>query len=272
MMISPDALLHVYEVPGDRRDEPPAAPATFIGLWNEDECTYFFFSGPEEEYVRNVVCSGGSIPYTIHEVRYRDWQDGLPREGLTVGGVRFVPADEPDPPRDAVLLDPSVAFGDASHPTTLACLRAMERIFRTQTVHSFLDLGTGTGILALAAVKMGARRVLAVDRNVLAVGTARKNVEANGLRDIIKVRDGDVRHFLDTRHDVAAANLPFTVLREVCVLNGANSQANWVVSGISRDQARTLEELFLEQGYQLMYEWADPPWVTFVVSRPSSRR
>lgn len=271
-MLSPDALLHVYEVPGDRRCELSAAPATFIGLWNEDECTYFFFSGPEEEYVRRVVCADGSIPYTIHEVRYSDWQEGLPHEGLTVGGVRFVPADVPDPPLDAVLLDPSVAFGDASHPTTLACLRAMERIFRSQRVYSFLDLGTGTGILALAAVKMGARRVLAVDRNLLAVDTARKNVVANAFHTIVAVREGDVRHFLDTRHDVVAANLPFHVLRELCVLNGANSHTNWIVSGISKDQAHTLEELFREQGYQLLYEWADPPWATFVVSRTSSRR
>jgi len=271
-MISPDTLLHVYEVPGDRRDEPPAAPATFIGPWNEDECTYFFFSGPEEEYVRNVVCSDGSIPYTIHEVHYRDWQDGLPREGLTVGGVRFVPSDTSNPPRDAVLLDPSVAFGDASHPTTLACLRAMGRIFRSQNVDSFLDLGTGTGILALAAVKLGARRVLAVDRNVLAVSTARKNVQDNGLSETIAVREGDVRHFVDTRYDLVAANLPFHVLREICVLNGASIHTNWIVSGISRDQGNTLAELFGEQGYQLIYECADPPWVTFAVSRPSPSR
>ncbi|MCA1961872.1 MAG: 50S ribosomal protein L11 methyltransferase [Desulfomonile sp.] len=271
-MIHPDTLLYVYEVPGDRRDVPPAAPATFIGLWNEDECTYFFFSGPEEEYVRSVVCSNSSIPHSVHEVHYRDWQDGLPREGLTVAGVQFVPSDMSNPPRDAVLLDPSVAFGDASHPTTLSCLRAMGRVFRMQTVNSFLDLGTGTGILALAAVRMGARRVLAVDRNVLAVNTARKNVEANSLCGIIMVREGDVRHFFETRYDLVAANLPFHVLREICVLDGANSHRTWVVSGISKNQGRTLVELFSEQGYRLIYEWADPPWVTFVVSRPSPPR
>lgn len=271
-MIPSDALLFVYEVPGDRRDQPPAAPSTFIGLWNEDECTYFFFLGPEEEYVRSVVCSDGSIPYTIHEVRYCDWQDGLPDGGLIVGGVRFVPADEVDPPRGAVLLDPSVAFGDASHPTTRACLRAMERIFRSQRVYSFLDLGTGTGILALAAVRMGAQRVLAVDRNVLAVGTARKNVEVNSLQGIVTVREGEARHFLDTPYDIVAANLPFHVLRELCVLRGANCHTNWIVSGISRDQAHTIQDLLGGQGYQLTYECADPPWMTFTLSRPSSSR
>ncbi len=58
-----------------------------------------------------------------HEMTYKDWQTGLPSQGLTLGGFHFVPADHPNPPAGALLLDPSVVFGDGNHPTTVSCLR-----------------------------------------------------------------------------------------------------------------------------------------------------
>lgn len=87
-----------------------------------------------------------------------------------------------------VEIDPGVAFGTGQHPTTAMCLRELERLVRPGA--RVLDLGCGSGILAIAAAKLGAGRVLALDIDPQAVGAARRNVEANGLAGTVEVRPG----------------------------------------------------------------------------------
>jgi ribosomal protein L11 methyltransferase len=143
----------------------------------------------------------------------------------------------------------------------------MHRIVRCQKVYSLLDLGTGSGILALAGAVMGIRHILAVDKNRLAVSTARKNVRANALSSSVQVKEGDARFFIDQPFDVVTANLPFQVLRDLSTLRGVNNHRFWIVSGINGQQSKILEGLFGEQGYELFSRHVDPPWVTFTVYR-----
>jgi ribosomal protein L11 methyltransferase len=187
-MISPDTLLYIYEIRGDMGTDLPTPPASFIGLWNEEEFLYLFFTRPKDIYVQQISSGCESVPVSLNVISYRDWQDGLPHAGLTVGGLHFVPDDHPAPPQGSVLLDPSVVFGDGAHPTTLSCLREMQRIVRGCTIASLLDLGTGSGILALAAAATGIRHVVAVDRNRLAVCTTQRNVSLNTLSRAVKLR------------------------------------------------------------------------------------
>jgi ribosomal protein L11 methyltransferase len=203
-------------------------------------------------------------------MRYQDWQTGIPSAGIVVGGVSFVPADHPSPPQGAVLLDPSVVFGDGTHPTTLRCLSLMEEIIRGNGIASVLDLGTGTGILALAAASLGIERILAVDRNYLAVQTTRSNVERNGFARIIEVQDGEARIFIDKPFDLVAANLPFHVLRDLVALRGVALHRFWILSGINREQGEVLKDLLREQSHETFAEFEDPPWVTFATARPET--
>jgi ribosomal protein L11 methyltransferase len=262
-MITPDDLLYIYEIRGDPGDRLPPAPSSFVGLWNEEEFVYLFFLREEEAYVRTVIGDiNGSIT-SMHVMRYGDWQTGIPSRGMEIAGIEFVPTDHEDPPREAVLLDPSVVFGDGSHPTTIACLNLLRRIVGSAEVTSLLDLGTGTGILALAAIRMGVEHVVAVDKNRLAATVAVENVKLNGLCHAIEVREGEARLFIDKPFDVVAANLPFQVLRELCTLRGAKLHRFWIVSGVNEDQGEVLKELFAEQGYNIFHESASSPWVTF---------
>ena len=202
--------------------------------------------------------------------RYRDWQTGLPPHGIKVAGVCFVNPDHPAPPPEALLLDPSVVFGDGSHPTTNCCLGFMEEIIRAELITSMLDLGTGSGILALAAARMGVKRVLAVDRNRLAVRTARENVKVNALDAVIRVQEGEARLFIDQPFDLVTANLPFHVLRELIPLKGSALHRFWIVSGINEQQGETLKELFSDLGYETCRHSVDHPWVTFTTARRCS--
>ena len=106
----------------------------------------------------------------------------------------------PQPDEIVVTLDPGMAFGTGTHPTTRLCLAALEdAILPGMRV---LDLGTGTGVLAIAAAKQGAASVLALDIDELAVDAARENVAANGVQDIVHIESGS----LDAARSWASAN------------------------------------------------------------------
>lgn len=242
-------------------------PSSFVGLWNEDEFMYLFFTAPEDEYVTSRVCSKTAILSSRHEILYKDWQTAMPPEGIRAGGAHFVRWDHPAPPPGSIRLDPSVVFGDGSHPTTIACLSAIERVFRSQRIRSMLDLGTGSGILALAAACLGINTVVAVDKNRLAVQTARANVKKNMLSSAIRVAEGEARIFIDKPFDLVAANLPFRVLRDLVTSKHALLHNNWIVSGINEQQADVLKELLADQGYLLDHCSLNPPWETFVMVR-----
>jgi ribosomal protein L11 methyltransferase len=263
-MISPDTLLYIYEIRGEMKDDLLAAPPSYVGRWNEEEFSYLFFTAPEDDHVNLLMSAGDGLLSARHEMRYCDWQTGVPVGGLTVGPFVFVTADHPAPPPGSLLLDPSVVFGDGSHPTTVSCLQLMEEIFRTHSVASMLDLGTGSGILALAAASVGVDRILAVDKNHLAILTARENVKMNSLTTQIKVVQGEARFFIDTPFDLVTVNLPFGVLRELIPLKSVPLHKIWIVSGIDARQGEVLMDLFFDQGFQLLDRRADPPWMTFM--------
>ena len=190
-----------------------------------------------------------------HEMKYKDWQEGLPNAGLCISGVTFVSPDpRPDLDDKSIILDPSVVFGDGNHPTTQTCVEFLVEILRTGQIKSVLDLGSGSGILALTAAKLGSTRIVAVDKNRLAVQATRRNVSLNGFEEIIETREGEARIFLDDQYDLILANLPFSVLRDIVVLKETSLNKIWIVSGINTDQAVILKTLFVEQGFVITRE------------------
>lgn len=102
-------------------------------------------------------------------------------------------------------VDPGNAFGSGTHQTTALCLEALEQLVdRDMTV---FDVGTGSGILAMAAAKLGASQVRAVDISPVAVKTAAANVTANQLQAVVKVKEGDLLHGAQGQADLIVANL-----------------------------------------------------------------
>jgi len=142
-------------------------------------------------------------------------------------GARFVIKPSwRDAPRtqdnDIVIeLDPGMAFGTGLHPTTQMCLLALEKYLRPGD--RVLDLGTGSGILAIAAAKLGAAACLALDVDPVAVEAARANVSANGVSDAAQVEQGSLA-LLSTlysplsaaRFDLALVNILAQVIVELC--------------------------------------------------------
>jgi ribosomal protein L11 methyltransferase len=122
----------------------------------------------------------------VAEVPDEDWGEGWKKDfaPLDVGRVRVRPswiAAAPPPGAVEVVLDPGMAFGTGSHPTTSLCLAALSDLLAARPGASVLDVGTGSGLLAIAARKLGAGRVAANDNDPVAVRVALENAAANGV-------------------------------------------------------------------------------------------
>lgn len=116
-------------------------------------------------------------------------------------------------PEDVLIqLDPGMAFGTGLHPTTQMCLAALEELVRPRA--TVLDLGTGSGILAIAAAQLGAGCALAVDNDPVAVQTARDNVFANGVQEIVSVVCGSLAQ-AGGSYDLVVVNILARVIVEM---------------------------------------------------------
>jgi len=140
-------------------------------------------------------------------------------------------------------IDPGMAFGTGQHPTTAMCLRALEDQVRTGA--SVLDLGCGSGILAIAAVKLGARRVLALDVDPNAVRAARENAAANAVSDVIEVREGTLEAE-GGPFDVIVANISGLTLERLAVplARSLAPGGSLITSGFLDDAVAGLSSVF----------------------------
>jgi ribosomal protein L11 methyltransferase len=146
--------------------------------------------------------------------------------------LHIIPAwlNPPLGPNDvAVRLDPGMAFGTGTHPTTHLCLQAIER--HLQPGQPMLDLGTGSGILAIAAAKLGAGPILAVDIDDEAVRVARENAAANGVAERITLDKGSLAEVLAGRYGPQWVGVPFVV---------ANILARVIVDLLGQGLAQTV--------------------------------
>ena len=102
-------------------------------------------------------------------------------------------------------LDPGMAFGTGTHPTTVMCLQALERFVKPD--HHVVDVGTGSGVLAIGAALLGASRVTALDLDEVAVSAARQNVALNHAENIVSVSKNNLIDGIDDQPDVVVSNI-----------------------------------------------------------------
>ncbi len=170
---------------------------------------------------------------------------------------------------DAVIeIDPGMAFGTGQHPTTAMCLRALENRLRPR--QAVLDLGAGTGILAIAAAKLGAGRVLALDIDPQAVKAARENVALNGVRGVVEVREGTLPEGAPGRRfDLIVANISgLTIERLAANLAGALRQSGTlIVSGFLEDTVEALDRALAAAGVTVDRVEAEGVWRAITATR-----
>jgi ribosomal protein L11 methyltransferase len=179
----------------------------------------------------------------------RDWV--APMDTVTAGRFEIRPADQrpadrPDraePESRVMTIDPGRAFGSGSHPSTRA---ALELLGRGRPPTHVLDVGTGTGILAIAAAAIGASSVRAIDVDPVAITCARANVIANGVETVVEVDDAPIGT-IDARFDMALVNLTIDIHEAVAadVTERLDHRATVIAAGVLvGDQQSRLERAY----------------------------
>jgi len=170
-----------------------------------------------------------------------------------------------------IRLDPGMAFGTGQHPTTLMCLRALEETVQPEA--DVLDLGAGSGILALAAARLGALRgspasVQALDTDPLAVRAARENVRLNGLEAIVRVEEGTVEAGMGP-FNIIAANISAAVIVELAEAIAAALKPGGVLiaGGFSEARAGEVAAALTAAGLAVERTLSDGDWRTHVGRR-----
>lgn len=162
-------------------------------------------------------------------------------------------------------LDPGIAFGTGLHPTTQLCVAALEMYLRPGD--SVLDIGTGTGILAMVAAKLGAGHILAVDNDENAVVAARRNTAANGLAAGIELRHGSLVD-VENRYDLIVANILASVITSMAeegLADRLNEGGTLIASGILEEQASDVIQSLTCNGLQVTCCHHKEEWVALII-------
>ncbi len=169
-----------------------------------------------------------------------------------------------------VTLDPGMAFGTGTHPTTRLCLTALEALATPGM--NVLDLGTGSGILAISAAKQGAASVLALDVDEIAVAAAQENVAANDVGSVVHVEAGSMEK-ASGPHDLILVNILAGV---ICELMGRGLAGllkpggTLVASGIIDFQEAQVRAALSEWGLEIVDRLAEQDWLALIARSPSA--
>ncbi len=193
---------------------------------------------------------------------------------MRFGPLWIVPAWS-DPPEEAervLELDPGLAFGTGAHATSAMCLEWLVACLAARPLGRLLDLGTGSGLLALAALLLGAEQVVGADIDPDAISTAAHNARANGLQERLELRGADWSR-PDERFEVVIANLVAIPLIEEAGLIAASVEPGGmlVMSGVQEDEIQDVRETYEALGFGRLDVNIRDGWARLVGQRAGFR-
>ena len=246
---------------------------------------YFCPTRAEAEHRGQAMCAflepyrqGDSLVATVRELPVEDWSEAWKKffhAEKVSDRIWIKPSWEsctPAPGDLIVELDPGMSFGTGQHGTTRGCIQVLDRLAATPGL-KMADIGCGSGILAIAAARLGFQDLVAVDNDPDAVRIARENAELNGVADRIRFMVADLSATgLVHSHDIVVANILAPVLIEHAdTLIGMLSPmpaARLVLSGILVPQADEVCSAYLARGMRVVESFHLGEWATLCFSRP----
>ncbi|HKN83904.1 MAG TPA: 50S ribosomal protein L11 methyltransferase, partial [Pyrinomonadaceae bacterium] len=265
--------------------EPEAAEAVAYALMeagalgaedNDQTISGYFSEMPDRERIRKELFEALRIynlpsssvrDMNLREVEPRDWLEEWKQSWQPVEVGRFViapPWSRLGDTRDRIVIriEPGMAFGTGTHETTRLCLNAMEKHF---SGGSFLDVGTGTGILAIAAAKLDPEaRIEAFDSDELATTIARENAKANDVLDQIDFHVGSVDESTASA-DLVCANLTANVIVPLLPTLVSLTCGKLILSGILETQIEMVQRALHDCGVSEFEIAQDGEWVALIV-------
>lgn len=212
------------------------------------------------------------------EVREEDWANSwkkyfkpisiTPR--LTIKPVWEEYQPQKDSAEIVIELDPGMAFGTGTHETTRMCLQALET-YLTQG-DRVIDVGCGSGILSIAAAKLGASQVLALDIDDVALRASQENTRLNRLEDRVVIKKNELLEGIQQPAELIVANLlTELILRLIpqttqCLVDGGIL----IASGILKEKAEQVTQQLMSQGLQPLSQLTEGDWACLIAQRPAA--
>jgi ribosomal protein L11 methyltransferase len=180
-------------------------------------------------------------------------------------GKQFVPPD-----RLPIWLEPGMAFGTGTHETTQLCLEAVEDHLKPGM--SFLDVGTGSGILALGAVRLGAARIVACDSDPVAVRIARSNAIVNRCTSRLRFISGEIQNVRGSPFDLVVANLTLEIIQELLepIRDRLSNKGKLILSGILSRQLSHLRPNLRRNALSVSDYRKKGEWVCLAVTKKTA--
>ncbi|MGC8657832.1 MAG: 50S ribosomal protein L11 methyltransferase [Desulfomonilaceae bacterium] len=206
---------------------------------------------------------------TVSKLKYENWATAWKDNFKPVKiGSRLIIAPPWDIPKDPgnripVIIEPAEAFGTGTHETTQGCLSLMElalaNVVSQSKGTSLLDIGCGSGIISIAAIKLGAYPVLAIDNDPVAVASAKKNLQLNDLEGVVEIRVEELHSITDSA-DMVIANLDFVTLTGNLETFAKIFRECLIVSGVIKPKWGSLIQSFQNSGLRVVNQIIGKEW------------
>ncbi len=241
-----------------------------------DHVRAFFESASDRDRALTAVVSVYGERVLARPIRVSDenWaarsQADLPavRIGRIVVAPPWCAPSNPDAADVVVTLRPALGFGSGHHPSTRLALRGLQQLDLSK--RHVLDLGTGSGILAIAAVKLGARRATGIDRDPDALDSAREGVDANRVSAEVELRRQDVADVAPASAPIVVANLTGAVLIRLAPIVAAILEPGGtaILSGILAEEETAVAAAYRDHG-RMTWRQQEDEWVGMAFRTPA---
>lgn len=210
---------------------------------------------------------------TTLEVHEEDWAHAWKKyykPTKITDRITIIPTWEEYTAKDGELiveLDPGMAFGTGTHPTTILAIKMLEQVI--QGSEQVIDVGCGSGVLSITALKLGAERVLALDLDQVAVNATKQNVALNGFSSQVEVKQNNLLDGVELVADVIVANiLAEVILRFIadahrCLRTGGY----FLTSGIIAKKQEEVKKALLAQDFAIVETFYQDDWVAFLAKK-----
>jgi ribosomal protein L11 methyltransferase len=273
---------HVVDLLNEAIDEGQAAVAAYErpdGRWS---ISLHFAEPPDQASIRELVAlaagDAAAQHITFDTVEPKDWVKASLEDLVPVPAGRFIVHGRHDRARVAankfgIEIEAALAFGTGHHGTTRGCLLLLDQVLRSRAPRRVLDLGSGTGVLAIAAAKALRRRVLASDIDPVSVAVARGNARLNGVGNLVEaIRAGgfSAPQFASRGpFDLVLANILANPLRQMATPMAAHlaPSASVILSGLLPHQAQGVIAAYRARGLILRRHLQIAGWSSLLMQR-----
>jgi ribosomal protein L11 methyltransferase len=164
--------------------------------------------------------------------------------------------------KEVVIISPGLAFGTGNHPSTKLAISLIEELIKGG--EKVLDIGTGSGILSIVALKLGAEEALAIDRDSFAIENAILNGKLNGVAEKLKVRRKEAKEVRKDNYDIILANLDAFQLKKLAEFLCSFNFIYLVVSGIRANEEGEIRKLYKSFGFKERKKLEEEGWVAIL--------